>query len=102
MVFRGIGRVSIQLECILVVDLPILQNLLTEVSHRTLYMFDGAGCFRVIVVKLVLCHKVGCCCLCYVHFLVQMLNLCSTVLYGFVEEHSIRCDVPVRGEIAAK
>ena len=102
MVFRGIRRVSIQLKCILIVDFLILRNPLAKVSHRTLYMFDSANCLRVIVVKLVLCYEVGCRCLRYMHFLVQMFNLSGAVSHGFVEERSIRCDVPIRGEVATK
>ena len=80
---------------VLILDLPILWNPFAEVSHRALYVPNGANCTSVVVVELFLCYKIGCCSLYYVHFFVQMFDFDDAVLYGFVEEGSIRCNVTV-------
>ena len=87
---------------VLVVGLPILRNPFAEVSHRALYVLDGAEGTSVVVVELVLRHEIGCRCLCHVHFLVQMFDLGGAVPYGFVKEGSIGRNIAIRGKVATK
>ena len=88
-------------ERVLILDLPILRNPFAKVSHRALYVPDGAKYTSVVVVELVLCHKIGCYSLYYVHFFVQVFDFSDVVLHRFVEEGSIRYNVTVQGKVAS-
>lgn len=64
-------------------------------------MLNGAKYTSIVVIKLVLYYKIGCRYLYYVHFLIQVFNLSSTISYRFVKEGSIGYDIAVRGEVAS-
>jgi len=58
-------------------------------------MPSSTKCISVVVVKLILYYKIGCYSLYYMHFLIQVFNFSDVVLYRFVKEGSIRCNITV-------
>jgi hypothetical protein len=76
--------------------------LLVYLSYRILNELDGALAAGVIVDELVFLYKECGRGLGYVHFFVQVFDLCYTAPHRTVEEGPVRGEVPVRGELTSQ